>query len=90
MGLHLLTVLQGLYSNEVSRWSVTNFVKASYFNFIRSSEVKSANYNFCAVTSNILFSIKLGSKASVSYAVSQELSIVREWRDTFPGYVNGS
>ena len=57
VGLHLLTVLQGLYNNEVSRWSVTNFVKAIYFNFIRSSEVKSADHNFCAVTSNILFSI---------------------------------
>ena len=57
MGLHLLTILQGLYNNEVSRWSVTNFVKAIYFNFIRSSEVKSADHNFCAVTSNILFSI---------------------------------
>ena len=57
MGLHLLTVLQGLYSNEVSRWSVTNFVKAIYFNFIRSSVVKSANHNFCAVTGNILFNI---------------------------------
>ena len=57
MGLHLLTILQGLYSNEVSRWSVTNFVKAIYFNFIRSLEVKSADHNFCAVTSNILFSI---------------------------------
>ena len=57
VGLHLLTVLQGLYSSEVSRWSVTSFVKAIYFNFIPSSEVKSADHNFYAVTSNILFSI---------------------------------